>query len=412
MSDQLTDDLASLRIDRSVNPNRRNPLRFVLYAAAAVGLALLIVFVALPYAKGKMFKAAVAVTEVFVVSPAQAQVTLTATGYVVPTQAPRVAAKVSGKVSKVNVHQGSTVTAGDVLFEIDQSDQAAAIAAAQSRAAAAYARMRTARATMAAVKLQADRAHNLSERGVAPKSRAVDLGAQLQLHKAQIGAAQAEARAAQAEVKALKVNSTGYVVRAPITGTVINKPPELGEYVGPASFGSDTTTGTIEIADLTQLVVETDVPESRLHLVTANGPAEITLDAFPGKRFRGTTLEVIPKVNRAKATVTIKVGFSDPTTNVLPEMSARVSFLSKALAPEDLKKKAKRMIPALAVTERAGGKVTFVVNDGRVRIHSITVGPLVGDAYELLEGPPPGTRVVKKPESTLQDGQAVKEDDK
>ena len=102
--------------------------------------------------------------------------------------------------------------------------------------------------------------------------------------------------------------------------------------MGPQPAGIATDMGGVEIADFTTLMVETDVPEQRLHQVKMGGPAEIVLDAFPNRRYRGKAVEVTPKVNRAKATVTVKVAFVDENEGVLPDMAARVSFLSGELS--------------------------------------------------------------------------------
>lgn len=402
----MSSDLASLRIDRTENPDRKSPARFLVYAAIAAAVIAAVYYVALPYVRAKVFKTEVATTEIVMVSPTQASVELNATGYVVPQVISRVAAKVPGKVSEVKVRQGDTVKAGDVLFKLEISDQKAAIAAAQSKVAAAYARVQTARANLAETQLQAKRAAELSAKGVAPKSRAQDLKARAASLRAQVRAANAEVRAAQAEVRALRVSTSSYTVKAPINGTVVNKTPEVGELVGPGAVSASG--GTINLADFTTLVIETDVPEGRLHMVKIGGPTEIALDAFPNKRYRGKTKEIVPKVNRAKATVTIKVAFVDSPDGVLPDMSARVSFLTKELDAKSIKEPPKKVVPASAVVERNGAKVVFVVDDGRVRMKTVTVGAPYGDGFELRQGPPADTRVVKNPPPDLKDGQAVK----
>ncbi len=212
-------------------------------------------------------------------------------------------------------------------------------------------------------------------------------------------------------VNALGVNLDSYTVRAPISGTVLSDPPELGELIGPA-LGASSRSGLIEIADFDSLMVETDVPEGRLHMVKIGGPCEIALDAFPGKRYRGTTREIVPRVNRAKATVAVKVGFTDPADGVLPDMSARVSFLAAALDAEAIKAPPKLVVPRAAVVERAGAKVVFVVEDGRVRMTPIAIAgsdPGTGAVYELASGPSAGTHVVKDPPADLRDGQEIKD---
>ena len=197
-------------------------------------------------------------------------------------------------------------------------------------------------------------------------------------------------------------------IRAPITGTVINKPPQLGEYVGPQPPGVTVDMGGIRVADFSTLLVETDIPEGRLNLIKPNGPAEIVLDAYPAKRFRGHVKEITPQVDRAKATVIVKVAFDDDTEGVLPDMSARVSFLAKALDEEAVKIPPKTVVPGVAVVERGGAKVVFVLDEGKARMVPVQLGEAFGSGFELLSGPMPGTRVVKDPPKTLADGQSVK----
>jgi multidrug efflux pump subunit AcrA (membrane-fusion protein) len=165
----------------------------------------------------------------------------------------------------------------------------------------------------------------------------------------------------------------------------------------------------MELADLESLIVEIDVPESRLSLVKIGGPCEIALDAFAGKRFQGRVREVGKRVNRSKATLPVKVEITDDRSGVLPDMSARVSFLTEALDAETLKAVSKTVVPAEAVTSRDGQSAVFVVESGAVRLEPVKLGAKTGDGFELLTGPPPGTRVVLKPQATLSHGQRVKE---
>jgi len=164
-----------------------------------------------------------------------------------------------------------------------------------------------------------------------------------------------------------------------------------------------------EIADFSSLIVETDVPEGRLYLIKPGGPCEISLDAYPGKRYRGQTVEIGHKVDRAKATVTVKVKFVDSTEGALPDMSARTSFLSEELSADAIREKPKTVVPAIAIREQDGNKFVFVVVDGVVRQKSVKVGPPFGSGFELIEGPQPGTRVVSNPPPSLSDGQRIKE---
>ena len=179
------------------------------------------------------------------------------------------------------------------------------------------------------------------------------------------------------------------------------------------AFAIVTDVSLLELGDLSQesLVVETDVPEGRLSRVRVGGPCEIVLDAYPSQRRRGQTLEILPRVSRAKATVAVKVRFADDVAGVLPDMAARVNFLSKELSRETLAQAPKVLLPAVALAERGGAKVVFVYNKDTARVHStqVVLGAALGGGFELTAGPPPGTRVVRDPAPTLSDGQRVQE---
>jgi RND family efflux transporter MFP subunit len=409
MADQLSNDLAALRIDRTAKPPRGNLIPRVLVGVVLVGAAVAGYRLGMPYLEAKIFKPEVEVTEIAVVSPAQASVELTSTGYIVAQVTSKVAPKVPGKVSKSYVREGGQVKQGDVLFEIDPADQRASIATAASQTAAAKARAQTARANLDEARSQLERAETLARDGVGPKSAADDLRARIGALDAMVKAADAEAKASGAAVGALNVTLDGFTLRAPISGTIVNKPPEVGEFVGPQPAGIAADMGGVEIADFSSMMVETDVPEQRLAQVKIGGPAEIVLDAYPGKRYRGKAMEITPRVNRTKATVTVKVAFVDDREGVLPDMAARVSFLTSELDKAELKAPPKTIVPGEAIATRNGAKVVFVLEDGKLRMVPVEVGPTFGSGFELKQGPPPGTRLVKRPAETLTDGQGVKE---
>ena len=408
MSDKLSADLASLKINRDKPPSGGR-LRLAIYGGALAGLSALIYFIAVPYITNKIYKTEVVVTEILLVSPAQASIELTSSGYVVPQTKSDVSAKVAGKVTRVLAKQGQAVKAGDVLFELDVADQNAAIAAAKSQVAASRAQAQTARATLAEAKLQAERASKLFEQGVSPKAAAEDLDARVKSLQAAVQAADAATRAAAAQVKALEVSLEGFAVISPIDGTIVGELPDVGEFVGPQMGGFGGISGTIEIADFNTLQVETDVPEQRLHLVRIDGPCEIVLDAYPNVRRAGRVVEIIPKVNRAKATVTVKVAFADGAQTAMPEMSARVSFLTSELDAKALEEPPKLVVPSAALAERSGAHVVFVIEGDSVRMTPVTLGKEFAGGYELMSGPPAGTRVVREPSKDLSDGQRVKE---
>jgi hypothetical protein len=133
------------------------------------------------------------------------------------------------------------------------------------------------------------------------------------------------------------------------------------------------------------------------------------LDAYPSKRYRGETLEIGKQVDRAKATVKVKVKFRDGATGVLPDMAARVGFLSEEVSVEQSKEPPRLVVPGDAVVDRNGQRVVFVIEDGAVKMVTVEVGAPFGGGLELLRGPSAGTRVVSAPPESLKDGQAIKQ---
>lgn len=425
MPDQLSSQLASLRIDRGTPAKRRSGSwwPWVLGATALGGLGVLFYVFALPRLEGELFKTAVTFTEVSSVSPAQASVQLTSAGYVVPQRVSHVAPKVPGKVLSVHVTQGQRVKPGDLLLTMDPTDDNATLAAARSGVKAAWARAESAKAMAATLqaeleegRLQAKRQERLAREGVSASGVAEDLAARVTSLSKRAAAAQAEgaaavaeAQARAAEVHAMELRLDNLILKSPISGVVVTKPPQEGGVVSPQPPGVTIDMGTIQIADFDTLMVETDVPEQRLQMVTVGTPTEIVLDAYPSRRMRGITAEITPQVNRSKATVIVRVGFVDDKEGVLPDMAARVSFLSQALDAQALKEPPKIIVPSTAVAERAGAKVVFVVEEDTVRMVPVKLGPAFGRGFELVDGPRPGTRLVASPPETMADGQRIKE---
>jgi RND family efflux transporter MFP subunit len=406
MNDRLASDLASLRIDRRVSANAggggRAVLRWLAWLSALGAIGFAAWRFGLPAVQARVFKTEVAVTEVALVSPAQAQVQLTSTGYVVPQVQVDLSSKLVGRVDKANVREGSAVKVGQILFELDASDQRVAVASAQARVAAARARAATARAQLAEIVLQRDREKRLAASGAIAQATADDLVARAKSLEEQVHAADADVSASQAEVSTLTTNLANTTIRAPIDGTVINKPVLPGDVVSPGAVMA-------KIADFASIVVETDVPEARLQRAKIGAPCEVVLDAYPDKRWRGEVVEVSPQLNRAKASATVKVRILDRDDTVLPEMAARVSFLDAPLDQAKLKEPPKRILPGSALADRGGAKVVFVIDQGKVRMAPVTLGPAFGDGFEVVDGPPPGTKLVSQPPAELADGQSIKE---
>jgi HlyD family secretion protein len=425
MPDELSSQLASLRINRDAPaPSRGGGLwRWLVGLAVLAALGVAVYVFVVPRLAGEIFKTAVTYTEVLSVSPAEATVQLTSAGYVVPQRVSHIAPKMPGKVAMVFVAQGQKVQPGQVLLTLDATDDNASVLAAKSRVLAARARAESAKATVLTLRAeleegrgQYERQERLAREGVSATGVVEDLKARVNSLDRRAAAAQAEVSAAEAatqaeaaEFDAMTTRLENLTLRSPIQGVLITKPPQPGEVVSPQPPGISIDMGTVQVADFDTLMVETDVPEQRLHMVALGSPAEIVLDAFPARRYRGRTEEITPQVNRSKATVIVRVAFVDEKEGVLPDMAARVSFLTKPLDPEALKQPPKIIVPSSALAERGGSKVVFTVEDEVVRMVPVKLGPPFGRGFELTDGPRPGTRLVASPPETMADGQRVKE---
>ncbi|WP_394850220.1 efflux RND transporter periplasmic adaptor subunit [Pendulispora brunnea] len=412
-NDSLSAELASLRIDRT-GPSRGSsspspPVRgtqgglskrwIALLAVAGVGA---VSAVSARPLLARVQRPVVRMTEIAQVAPSQASVELTATGYVVAQRTAKVGAKVQGRITKTNAHEGDRVHQGDVLFELDPTDQRRELAAARARVEVARAKVQVARATLAETERSLAREKKLAASGAVAVATAEDLETRSLSLSASVAAAEAEIKAASADAARIEAALHDMRVLAPIDGVLTTKPLEVGEVV-------TNETPLVEILDPASLLVEVDVPEGRAGAVAVEAPCEIVLDAFPNDRHRGQVVMVGPRLNRAKATALVKVKFLDPVPELRAEMAARVGFLREALDPEKLHAAPQTVVSKSAIVERGGQKFVFALRGDAVHLERVTLGEALGGRFVLAEGPSSGTRVAENPGPDLMDGQMVKE---
>jgi RND family efflux transporter MFP subunit len=161
---------------------------------------------------------------------------------------------------------------------------------------------------------------------------------------------------------------------------------------------------------MSSLEVEADVSESNLSQVKPGQPCEIRLDALPELRFRGEIHMVVPTADRSKATVMVKVRFTDKDSRILPEMSAKVAFLSRSVKAEE--EKPRTALHQTALVNRKDRKVVFLVKGDSVVETRVSLGSPMGDMVEVLEGVKAGDRVVLNPSARLRNGSKIKIEEK
>jgi RND family efflux transporter MFP subunit len=200
--------------------------------------------------------------------------------------------------------------------------------------------------------------------------------------------------------------SIGYtLIRAPFDAVVLTKNADVGDIVTPIGAAAEAKAAVVTIADMKSLQVEVDVSESNIEGVKVGQPCEIQLDALPESRFRGEVHMIVPTADRTKATVTVKVRFIDKDSRILPEMSAKVAFLSRPVNPDE--QKPRTVISPAAVVTRKGKNVVYVVKGNRVVETAITVRNSFGDMVEV-DGLKAGDRIVVKTPEKMKDGTRIK----
>jgi HlyD family secretion protein len=394
-------DLARLRIDRNLAPvRRRRRSRWWLAAALVLVLAAAALWLARPRV------ASVETTPVVTTYPSQQFVVLNATGYVVAQRKAAIASKATGRLEWLGVAEGSRVKAGDVIARIDARDVRAQAQSAVANVNAARAGVTQAQVEQRNAKQDLDRNAALLGKGFISQAAFDTVRARYDRAVAGVASAQAAENAARANARNAEVAVDYTEIRAPFDGVILSKSANVGDMVTPFSSATDSKGAVVNMADMSTLEVEADVSESSLARIHPGQPAEIVLDALPDARFRGHVSRMVPTVDRAKATVTTKVSFEHIDPRILPEMSAKVSFLSQEVSPEQQK-------PVLAVApgalaQREGHDVVFVIRDGKAVAVPVTTGQKIGDQVAITGAVKSGERVVDHPAATLAAGTPVR----
>lgn len=392
------DALESLKIDRSAPARKRGrPRRLwiigvLVVTVIAIGLLL--------KSRQPLEVETARVTQAW---PAQGITALNATGYVVADTKAAVGSKTTGRLEWLGVREGSAVKAGEIIARMDNADIRAQLAQREADVESARARVRQAEAEQVDADFNFQRQQDLKAQGFVAQSAVDAARNRAQQARATIAAQQAAVRASQAAVREVRVALDNTVIRAPFAGVVLTKQADVGDVVSPLSASANSKAAVVTLADLSTLEIEADVSETSLAKAHVDQPVEIQLDALPGLRLAGSVSRIVPTVDRSRATVKFKVRFDEKDPRVLPDMSAKVAFLERALKAEELS-------PRLAVNPAAlvNGQV-FVFRDGIAHAQTVATGNKLGDLIEVKSGLQTGDIVILKPPANLQDGAKVVE---
>jgi len=410
MTESQSTDLSRLRIDRSRSETQDRPgarRGRVVLLFSLLGVALLATWF---FFLRKVFNPDVEVEiyNVTAVSPLQQNAVLTASGYVVAQRQAAVASKGTGRLVYLGVEEGDQVKEGQIIAQLEHSDLDAALAEAKASLNQALANLEQAKAEQADAEVNFVRHQKLLADQLIARSAFDAAEARFKRAQAAVGASEAAVQVARTRVRAAEVALEYTNIRAPFDGTVLTKNADVGEIVAP--FGASTTAraAVVSIADMSSLEVEADVSESNIQRIQPGRACEIVLDAYQDTRYPGVVSKIVPTADRAKATVLTKIKFIERDQRVLPEMSAKVTFLSQPLAAAAINKDKKIVIPASALVTRDGQNVVFVIREGSAIATPVEIAGQQSSLVEVRSGLSEGQQIVRNPPPDMKSGVKVK----
>jgi len=407
--------LRQLRIDRDARPTESTSSRRLWWWLAAL-IALLI---ALGVAAFFWLHAAVPAVKVAVARPvatasgAQGGASiLDASGYVVARRQATVSAKITGKLSQLFIEEGVHVKEGDVVAKLDDRNATATLLQAKAGVMQAQSTLLQAKAAAADIAPIYARDRKLAAAGVISTTALDQSKANYDAKQTDVAVAEGNLAVRRAALEVAQRDLDDTTVRAPFTGVVTSKNAQPGEIVSPLSAGGGfTRSGICTLVDMDSLEVEVDVSENFISRVRADEPATLKLNAYPDWNIPAYVIAVVPTADRSKATVKVRVGFKSRDPRILPEMGARVSFLSRAQNGANGAASAGAVtLPADAVQASTGSATgtVYVLHDGTVERREVKLGARDAEAQTVLAGLSAGERVAVGDFTKLTDGAHVK----
>ena len=440
-------DLKSLRIDRS----HRQPAGGSKWATRWIigGVALFLLLGAGRFAYDKVNAAPVVEIQRIkaATSPSATggAVILNATGYIVAAHRIQVASKVIGKVLWIGVDKGTKVKEGQVVVRLEDDEYRAQLLQAKGQLAnlqaklqemqngsrpeeiaAAVANLNTAKADLENARVTLARTKQLTEAKVAAPqalddaqarfdqaaSKVVSLERTYELVKLgprieQIDAAKGQLEQARGAVDYAETQLSNTVIRAPVTGTILERAVEKGEFVTTSFVGDKGAKGyVVSLADLNDLQVELDISQNDFAKLGPKQGGVSTTAAVPDRKYDGFIEEISPEANRQKATVQVKVRVLKPDDYLRPEMNANVAFISDEKPRQGHDAGAQKpviVVPPSAVRDSA----VFVALGGKAVRRAIKAGPAMAQGVRIDDGLVGGEDLIVNPPAELKDGQSV-----
>lgn len=299
-------------------------------------------------------------------------------GTVVSVQQVQVASRLMGYIRKISVHEGQTVTVGQLLLTIDPTN---------IRGQVNQARAGLAQAQAALVDAQADfvRFGNLYREKSIPRLQFDKIKLQYHIARSRVMAAKAGLRTATAQLRYAKV-------RAPIDGVIIRKLAVAGDLATPGR-------PLLVLENPATLQVQTTVSRATYSHLTLGETVPVKLSGLP-QRINAAIIRLVPAADPITRTYLVKL--------TLPKMT-KVRSGTFAKVYFSLGQRQGIRIPQTAVLMRAGIKGVFVVDHrGFAHYRMVRTGTRVNGDVDILAGLNPGERIVTAGTDILRSGDKVR----
>jgi len=388
-------DLNSLRIDRTEEKRPPGRNKMIITRVVIFIILLVVAFVAYRYVNSLLNKKEeVKLTTVSFQSGSYSSAVLNASGYVVAQRKAAVASKGTGRLIYLGVVEGDQVRKDQIIARLEDND--------------IRAQLEQAKANLKLYEADLRESENFFNRQKELFSKGLSSKQEFEVAETRYNRTLASIDVAKAQLTSAEVALENTLIRAPFDGTVLTKNADVGEIVSPFGASINSRAAVVSMADMKSLQVEADVSESNIEKILLNQECEIVLDAYPEKSYPGFVAKIVPTADRSKATVLVKVGFREYDSRVLPEMSAKVTFLAPKTDKSEEDVKTIIVIPSSSIVTRKGKEVVFKVQDGKAVEVIIKLGRKFGDNVEVLSGLSEGEEIIDKVSENIKDGTEVK----
>jgi HlyD family secretion protein len=353
--------------------------------------------------------------------------TVVASGRIITPQRLSVGAVVTEHVARIPVNEGQKVRKGDVLIELDDRDERAALEQSKASVAQAEAKVRQlrelalpaaeqtlvqAQATALQARQQFDRMKSLRERGFVVQSQLDDAQRALDIAESQLRAARLQVETnkstgsdfalaqtaldqARANLRVAQVKLDQTVIKAPVNGILIARNVEVGDVVQP---GKDL----MVLAPAGETQVDVMIDERQLSRLALEQKALGSADAFPDQRFAAELVYINPAVDPLRGSVEVKLRVPEPPAYLVQDMTASVDI-------EVARRADTVYVPTETVREANGTQPWVLVIRGFRAVRQAVKLGLRGDGrIEILDGVEAGDRLIPATNALVKAGQRVR----